>query len=162
MLEAAKNLLLWAARWDIWSLSSLGIVLCGFIAGYWKFYRPRKSIRNLLVYFHCERAPGWNFPLRILVSFSNHTGKSVHISSASFKGRKLKPDPNFSVDLSTGKIPLKFPRESIIEGKTESDPTVAFRRVMMDLFNLQSARACRYIWLYVTFQFPRSSIGLWC
>ena len=114
-----KDFLILAAKYDSWSLLSLIILILGSVAGYWKFYRPRKSIRNLIVKFHYERAPGWNFPLRITVVFANHTGKNIHIASATFKCDDLRPDPNAMGDTHTGKMPLKFPKEVTSENGTK-------------------------------------------
>lgn len=115
-----KDLFILAAKYDFWSIVSLFILIFGSVAGYWKFYRPRKSIRNLIVKFHYERAPGWNFPLRITVAFANHTGKNIHIASATFKCEGLRPDRNAMGDTYTGKMPLKFPKEVTLEnGKKE-------------------------------------------
>ena len=111
MIELIRNLLLSFAKYDLWSFISLGILVLGSIVGYLKFYKPRRSIRNFIVNLHYERAPGWNFPLRITVVFTNHSGKNVHIASASFKFKDLRPDPRAIGDTYTGKLPLKFPKE---------------------------------------------------
>lgn len=115
-----KNLFLLAARFDFWSFLSLAILILGSVAGYLKFYRPRKSIQNFIVNFHYERAPGWNFPLRITIAFTNHTGKNVHIASASFKCKDLRPDSRATGDTYTGKMPMRFPKEvTMPDGKKE-------------------------------------------
>ena len=119
IIEALKGFFRSLAAYDLWSFASLILLILGSVVGYLKFYRPHKRINNFLVWFHCERAEGWNFPLRVLVQFTNHTGNSIHISSASFKCKTLRPDPDSSVDSSTGKIPLKFPKSLILKGKEE-------------------------------------------
>jgi hypothetical protein len=120
IVEASMKLFRFLATYDFWSFASFILLIAGSIVGYLKFYRPHKRINNFLVWFHCERAEGWNFPFRILVQFTNHTGNSVHISSASFKCKGLRPDPNSSVDSSTGKIPLKFPKKVMRDGIAEA------------------------------------------
>ncbi len=119
MLEMIKNLFLLFARFDFWSFLSLLMLILGSVAGYLKFYRPRKSIRNFIVNFHYERAPGWNFPLRITIAFANHTGRNVHIASASFKCKDLRPDPKAMGDTYTGKMPMKFPKEVTMSDGTK-------------------------------------------
>ena len=110
-----KNFLISAAKYDFWSLLSLIILILGTVAGYLKFYRFRRSIRNLTVQFGYKRHPEENFPLRITVWFTNYTGKNIHIASATFKCRELRPDPNAMRDTHTGKMPLKFPKESRLQ-----------------------------------------------
>ena len=111
MTEITKQFLLWCAKYDIWSFISVAMLALGTIAGYLKFYRPRRSIKNFIVSFHYERAPGWNFPLRVTIVFANHTGRNVHITSASFRCKDLRADPKALGDTYSGKLPVKFPRE---------------------------------------------------
>ena len=105
-----KSLLLWAAKYDFWSLLSLIILVVGAIAGFMTFYWPRRSIKNLTIGFRHERAgEEWNYPSRILIIFANDTGKNIHIASASFKYKDLRPDRKTLQDGQTGKSPIYFP-----------------------------------------------------
>lgn len=124
VLGIFKHAFLYAVQYDLFSLVSLLTLLFGALWGYFKFFRSHKSIDNLPVSFSCKRAEGWNFPLQVNILFSNHTGKSIHITSAIFKCKSLEPDPNSTADTSTRKVPLKFPKEYLIEGKKEHLLTV--------------------------------------
>ncbi len=119
-IEAIKSIIFWLAKYDIWSSASFVILIFGLVAGYIKFYRPHKSIKNFYVFFHCECAAGWDFPFRVIIGFTNHTGRSVHIASASFKFKNLRPDPNSTVDSSTGRTIIKFPTEVMVGEKIET------------------------------------------
>lgn len=134
MIKMIKGFLVWCATYDLWSFLSLTILVSGAIIGYFKLYRPRKSIKNFLVSYECERAEGWNFPLRILIIFTNHTGKSLHISSASLKLKGLRPDPIATVDESTGKMPIKFPRDVFKNGIKRTLPMDAEFYLEVDSF----------------------------
>lgn len=111
ILLTLKNLYLFCAKHDVFSFISLCILAAGATAGYFRFFAPRKSIKNFLIKFDYEKAEGWNFPLRIRILFTNHTGQNVYITSASFKCENLRPAPNANVDTHTKKMPIKFPRE---------------------------------------------------
>jgi hypothetical protein len=107
------------AKYDIWSLLSFVILVAGSVLGYLKFYRPRKHIKYVNIDFKCQRAPGWLSEFRILIIFSNNTGKSIFITSALFKFKDLRPDEKSIGDKSTNLVPAKFPINRIIAGEEQ-------------------------------------------
>jgi len=97
------------ARYDIAGWLSVLIMVAGSVVGYLRFFRPRRSIPNFPVKIHWHRNAPRNYPLRITVEFTNHTGRSAYVSSVSFKASGLRADPKAGVDTATRRQHLKFP-----------------------------------------------------
>jgi hypothetical protein len=76
MIQVAKEFLLCASAYGAWDILSLLIVIGGAAYGYLRFFRPVRAIRNLTVFFNFGRDQTNNFPLQLVIEFSNHTGRS--------------------------------------------------------------------------------------
>lgn len=97
------------AAYGFWDILSLLLVAGGAVWGYVRFFRAVRWIPNLTVFFHYHRGPTQAFPLVVAAELTNHTGKSMFITSVSFKCRRLRPDPTGKRDAGSGNLEIKFP-----------------------------------------------------
>ena len=111
------NFLKGCSTYGVWDIISLLIIFGGFIWGLRALWIRRKSLSNFTVFFNWRREKDNNFPLHLVVEFTNRTQQPAFISGLYFVPKSLRPDPNARYDSGSGKMEMKFPEQRNVEGR---------------------------------------------